>query len=544
MKQNKLLIIILTTCILLSCMEKKKKMDLIIYNAVIYTVDDDFSIKESLAIKDGKIAAVGSNDEIRNKYSAETEINLNGNFIYPGLIDAHCHFYNYGINLMNANLVGVKSFEEAIEIIKDHHGKYPSEWITGRGWDENIWQIKEFPHKSLLDKAFPDIPVILIRIDGHAAVANSEALKRAGVDNKTSVAGGEFLKKNGELTGILIDNAISLVRQYVPEPKYKEKVTALLNAQQKCIDVGLTSLSDAGLDKEIIMLMDSLHKTGDLKMRIYAMLNPNQENFETFMYNGIFKTDYMNVRSVKLYADGALGSRGAKMLEEYSDDLGNTGLLIETPEKLYELSLKAWEHGYQVNTHCIGDSAVRLMLNIYGKILKGKNDKRWRIEHAQVVHPDDFKLFGKYSVVPSVQTIHATSDMKWAVTRIGNERIKGAYAFRDLLNQIGWLPNGSDFPIEPINPLYGFYAAVERKDFDGYPENGFQTENALTREQALRSMTIWAAKSNFEENEKGSIEPGKFADFIITKQDIMQMDIDKVPYLEIENTYIAGEKCK
>ena len=532
---------ILPGLILSSCNENKRTMDLIIFNATIYTVDEDFSIAESAAINDGKIVAAGSNDEILKKYEAETLLDLEGGFVYPGLIDPHCHFYGYGNSLMNANLAGARSFEEIIDLIKAHHLKFPAEWIQGRGWDQNLWPVQEFPHKSQLDRVFPDTPVLLIRIDGHAAVANSEALKRAGIDENTEIEGGEFLKQSGELTGILIDNAIGIVNNHIPGPEYEEKVAALLNAQENCFAVGLTSVGDAGLDREIIMLMDSLQKSGDLKMRIYAMLNPTRENFETFVMKGIYKTEHMNVRSVKLYADGALGSRGAKMIEEYSDDPGNYGLLLETPANLADISRRAYDFNYQVNTHCIGDSATRLVLNIYGDILTGKNDRRWRIEHAQVVHPEDFDLFGKYSIIPSVQTTHATSDMRWAGSRIGS-RLKGAYAFRDLLDQNGWIPNGSDFPVEHINPLYGFYAGVARKDHDNYPESGFQMENALSREQALKAMTIWAAKAAFEEKEKGSIEPGKLADFIVTGEDLMHMDIDRVPQLKILSTFSGGKK--
>ena len=540
--QKYLVLTIIVTGILFSCKEKKHNMDLIIYNANIYTVDKDFTQAESAAIKDGKFVATGSDQEILGKYRAASVIDMEGRFVYPGLIDPHCHFYGYGISLMNADLVGARSFEEIKEIIQKHDREFPSEWILGRGWDQNLWPVQEFPHKGRLDRIFPDKPVLLTRIDGHAAIANSEALRRAGIDTETTVDGGEFIKENGELTGVLIDNAINLVRQHVPAPEYQDKVAALMNAQKNCFAVGLTSVGDAGLDRDMIMLMDSLQKSGDLKIRVYAMLNPSRENFENFLQKGIHKTEHMNVRSVKLFADGALGSRGARMIEEYSDDPGNYGLLIETPEYLSRISRKAWEHGYQVNTHCIGDSAVRLMLDIYGNILGGTNERRWRIEHAQVVHPDDFDLFGKYSVIPSVQTTHATSDMKWAIHRIGSERMKGAYAYKDLLEQIGWLPNGSDFPVEHINPLYGFYAGVARKDLEGYPEGGFQMENSLTREQALRGMTIWAAKAAFEEDEKGSIEPGKFADFIVTDEDLMEMDMERVPHLKIRSTFSSGKE--
>ena len=527
-------------CLLLSC-NQKENMDLVIYNAKIYTVDDNFSTAEAAAIKDGRFVATGTNDEITGKYRSANSLDLEGKFVYPGFIDPHCHFYGYGSSLVNADLAGTNSFEEIIGIITQHHENYPSEWILGRGWDQNRWPVQEFPHRDHLDKVFPDTPVLLTRIDGHAAIANSEALRRAGVDAGSSVSGGEFLKEGKELTGILIDNAIGMVRQHVPAPEYSEKVAALMNAQKNCFAVGLTSVGDAGQDRDIVLLMDSLQKAGDLKMRVYAMLNPTRENYDRFMLRGIYKTDHLNVRSVKLFADGALGSRGAKLIGQYDDDPGNTGLLVETPLNLQRISRLAYEHGYQVNTHCIGDSAVRLILDIYGNILGGKNDRRWRIEHAQVVHPEDFDLFGKYSVIPSVQTTHATSDMKWAGSRIG-PRLKGAYAFRELLDQNGWLPNGSDFPVEHINPLYGFYAGVARKDLDGYPEGGFQMENALSREQALRSMTIWAAKANFEEDEKGSIEPGKLADFVVTGEDLMQIDIDGVPQMGIRYTFSGGEK--
>jgi hypothetical protein len=286
--------------------------------------------------------------------------------------------------------------------------------------------------------------------------------------------------------------------------------------------------------------VDSLQKAGSLKMRIYGMLSPGRKDLEAYMYQGIYKTDHLNVRSLKLYADGALGSRGALMLDPYSDDPHNTGLLVTDPEDLKNIFREAYQYGYQVNTHCIGDSANRLMLQIYSEILEGENDRRWRIEHAQVVHPDDFILFKKYNIIPSVQPTHATSDMYWADERLAENRLTGAYAYKKLLEQNSWIPNGSDFPVESINPIYGFYAAVTRKDLEGYPEGGFMPEQCLTREEALRAMTIWAARAAFEENEKGSIEPGKFADFIVTSSDLMKIPEHKIPNVKIKMTFSGG----
>ncbi|MFN8254144.1 MAG: amidohydrolase family protein [Bacteroidales bacterium] len=535
-------IIFLSFMILSACTRQKTKVDFIVKNAKIYTVNGNFDIVQSLAVKNGKFIATGSNDSVLDNFFSDDVIDLQGKTIFPGFYDAHCHFYGYGLDLQQANLVGTKSFEEIVGIVKEHALKHQEEWIFGRGWDQNDWKIKEFPVNSMLNLAFPNRPVVLTRIDGHAVIANAEALKRANITINSKIDGGKILVKDGKPTGLLIDNAINLLMKSVPKNTPEIITNALLAAQQKCFSVGLTTVDDAGLSKETVVLIDQLQNEGKLKMRIYAMLDPSEENFEYFVKKGIYKTEKLNVRSIKLYADGALGSRGAALISDYSDDPGNKGLILTKPEEIEKICKLAIESQYQVNTHAIGDSANRLMLRIYGKVLKEKNDRRWRIEHAQVIHPDDFKLFAGFSIVPSVQPTHATSDMYWAAERLGKERVKFAYAYKLLMEQNGWIPLGSDFPVEDINPLYGFYAAVSRKDLKNYPENGFQTENALTREQALKGMTIWAAKSNFEEKERGSIEPGKMADFVVLQDDIMVVPINRVPEVKVHQTYIGGEK--
>jgi predicted amidohydrolase YtcJ len=535
-------ILLFFSLLMVSGCNTKKKVDLLLHHAHIYTVDDQFTIYEAMAVDKGKIIATGTDIEIQDSYEGKEVIDAEGKTVYPGFVDAHCHLLEYGLGLQQAELTGTTSFKEVIEKLKTHQKQYPMEWVLGWGWDQNDWPVQKFPDKSLLDKIFPDKPVYIVRIDGHAALANSKALEIAGINTSTKIKGGEILKDKNGLTGVLIDNAKTLIEKVLPLDNNSTKTTALLRAQQNCFGVGLTSLDIAGLYKNDVLLIDSLQKAGKLKLRIYAMLHPIKENMEYFMKKGYYKTDRLDVRSIKLYTDGALGSRGALLLKPYTDDPENYGLLLHEKEYYTHACSTALEYNYQVNTHCIGDSANRMILNIYGSFLKGKNDRRWRIEHTQVIDPADFYLFGKYSIIPSVQTTHATSDMYWAGERLGKERLKSAYAYRRLLEQNGWLPNGSDFPVESINPLYGFYAGVTRQDLKGYPQEGFQKNDALTREQALKAMTIWAAKAAFEENEKGSLEPGKWADFVITDQDIMTVPEPAIPRTKVLETFIGGEQ--
>jgi hypothetical protein len=540
--KNALIVFVLIPLIM-NFLDQKEKVDLIVSNARVYTLDENFSQVESFAVKNGKIIANGTSDDILQKYKAKNTFDAKEKFVYPGFNDAHCHFNGYAVNLMQyADLRGTASPEEIYEHLKLHHQKFGGEWILGRSWDQNDWANQEFPTKEGLDKLFPDTPVYLIRVDGHAGWCNSKALEIAGITANTKIEGGEIILKNGEPTGILIDNAESLLVKHLPEISAEQQKKGLLEAQKNCFAAGLTSLTDCGVSKNTILMMDEMQKAGKLKMRINAMLNPSEENFEYFVKKGIYKTDRLLVNTIKVYADGALGSRGALLLDDYSDDSGNRGLQISTQEYYDNVCKLAYDNNYAVATHAIGDGGNRLMLNTYAKFLKEKNDRRWRVEHSQIIHPDDFEKFGKYSIIPSIQATHCTSDMPWAEKRIGEERIKGAYAYQTLLKQLGWIPNGTDFPVENIYPLYTFYASVFRTDHNGWPKGGWQKEEGLTREQTLRSMTSWVAKASFEEKEKGSLTPGMWADFVIIDTDLMTATPDEVLAAKILSTWSTGGK--
>ncbi len=541
MKKEYYFLYLLILMILSSCDTMKKKADLVIFNAKVYTVDENFSTAECVVVSDGVIIDIGSSD-IARKYEADRLLDVSGMFVYPGFYDAHCHFLAYGEGkLRQADFSGTASFEEVVGRVKDHALANSSEWVLGRGWDQNDWPVKEFPDNKALDEIFPDRPVLLIRVDGHAALANSEAMRRAGINAGTKVKGGEVILEQGKPSGVLIDNAIELVRAVIPPQGEELKISGLKVAQADCFAVGLTSVMDAGLDVADIMLIDSLQKQGVIKMKVNAMLASTDTAYLDFMKQGTYKTGKLHVNSIKLYADGALGSRGACLIHEYSDDPGNHGLIIHDDAYYRDVMVNAYKYLYQVNTHAIGDSGNRYMLDLYASFLGGRNDRRWRIEHAQIVAPEDFRKFSEHNIIPSVQATHATSDMYWAGDRVGEERLKGAYAYRSLLATNGWLPNGTDFPIEQINPLYTFYASVARKDLQGYPEGGYLPEESLSREEALRSMTIWAAKGAFEEHEKGSLEIGKAADIVVLDTDLMAEHESELPRAGVAFTIVDGE---
>jgi len=523
-----------------SCSEKIKA-SLIVHNGVIYTVDSSFSNVEAMAIENGKIIALGSNKDILNNYQSDSIIDAKGKSIFPGLIDAHCHFTGYATDKWKCELYGTKSFEEVIKKIQSYASNAPMEWIYGHGWDQNDWPLKIFPNKNILDSLFPNRPVFLKRIDGHAALVNQKALDIAGVNSKTIITGGSVEIINGKLTGMLIDNAMSLVDNKIPTISDSLALQYYTEAQEECFAFGLTGVHDCGINEHTVELLMQSEKLEKLKMKVFALLSDSADYYARWISKGPYKSTLLHVGGFKLYADGALGSRGACLLENYSDKADWKGFLLDKEAHFNQIAKLLVSTPFQMCTHAIGDSGNRIILKIYANALKGKNDKRWRIEHAQVMNSADFHFFGDNNVIPSVQPTHATSDMYWAGDRLGSSRIKEAYAYKKLLQENNWMPLGTDFPVEYIDPFKTFYASIVRKDATGFPKNGFQVENALSREQTIRGMTIWAAKAAFEEKEKGSLEIGKSADFIILDKDLMKCKESEILTIKIVQTFINGK---
>ncbi|HET8809251.1 MAG TPA: amidohydrolase, partial [Flavobacteriaceae bacterium] len=452
---KKIMLVFLAILLSVSCSEEKKIADLLVINAKVYTVDDQFSVVEAFVVKEGKIVATGTTEEIQQKYRSEKILDAEGKTILPGLIDAHAHFLGLGLQQNKVDLTATKSFEEVVQRIVEFQQENQAAYITGRGWDQNDWEHKEFPNKKILDSLFPNTPVAITRIDGHALLANQKALDLARITPETKAKGGKIEVIDGKLTGILIDNAMEILRKSIPKPTRKELINALLAAQEICLNHGLTTIDDAGLDKNAIQLIDSLHKSGDLKIRIYAMASATEENLDHYLKKGPVKTDRLSVCSFKVYADGALGSRGAVLKAPYSDKPHHFGTMLIGVDEFKKLAGRIYNSKFQMNTHAIGDSANVVVLKTYDSLLQKNEDRRWRVEHAQIIDENDFDYFSKNSI-PSVQPTHATSDMYWAEDRLGN-RIKNAYAFNKLLEQAGIIALGTDFPVEKVSPFLTFY---------------------------------------------------------------------------------------
>jgi len=547
MRKPSIYFCLLATLLLAAC-STRRSVDYIFTNATVYTVDSNFTVAQAFAVDKGKFVATGSTTTVLDQFSSDSIIDLNGQPVYPGFYDPHAHFLGLGQMLDQADLVGATSYQDVIDRLKAYHAKHPDVlWIIGRGWDQNDWPksdspVRGFPTNKLLNDAFPNIPVALTRIDGHALLVNDKGLKLARVTGATPMPGGEVVLAGTQPSGVLVDNAMQVVRRVIPQPDEEAKTRMLQAAEKACLELGLTTVSDAGLNRPDIELIDKLHQEKKLKIRDYVMISLGESNLEYYLKKGPFQTDRLTVKSFKLYADGALGSRGACLRKPYSDRPETTGFLLLSPSELERVTKLIANSGFQANTHCIGDSANHLMLSLYGTYLKTKNDRRWRIEHAQVVSPEDVAKFGQYSIIPSVQPTHATSDMYWAGERLGKAREKGAYAFNDLMKQNGYITFGSDFPVEYVNPLFGFHSAVARQDAKNFPKGGYQPENAVSRKDALLAMTRWAAYACFEDSLRGSIAPGKQADFVILDKDIMKAPNEQLRAVKVRQTWVGGER--
>ena len=536
MKQHKLIVLLL----LLMSIGCGERVDLLVHNAQVYTVNDNFDKVSAFAVKNGKFVAVGG-EELLEKYKPANTVDAQGLSIYPGFIDAHSHLLELGLNQFKADLKNSLGMNHVVQKLKEHQQIHNHNFIMGIGWDQNQWKDNSYPDNKVLNIAFPNTPVVLKRVDGHAYLVNNKAIEMAMINENTKIEGGQIIREKGKLTGLFIDNAMDLINGIIPEFSREQKVNAYQAAQELCFVNGLTTVTEAGLSKENIYLLDSLQKSDLLKIRVYAMIENDRKSIDHFMDSGILKTAQLNVRSVKIYADGALGSRGAALKSDYSDQKGHRGSLLLSKDSLKQIASLLAKNSFQLNTHAIGDAANQMVLEAYNEVLDSIEDPRWRIEHAQVMSPEDFQMFND-KIIPSVQPLHATSDMNWAVKRIGIQRLKGAYAYKDLLDWSGLLALGTDFPVEEINPFQTFYAAVSRKPPGAWSSQApFQEKNALSRYEALLGITKWAAYASFEENEKGSIEVGKYADFVILDQDIMRVAIDRVIDTKIVATILNGK---
>ena len=524
--------------------------DLIVHGGRIYTVDPNRPFVDAMVIKDGKVVFVGPERLAMNyKGTATRAIDLAGKTVIPGMIDAHAHLSGLGSALRTVDLVGTTSYEDIIARVSARARETPAgTWIVGRGWDQNDWPDTRFPTNEALSRAVPGHPVYLTRVDGHAALINAAALRAAGITAATKDTPGGKLERNadGSPTGVLIDDAMFQAQRVIPATTKDEMRRATVAAVHEANRWGLTGIHDAGVATNETALYEEMAQDGSFTLRSYLMVQPDDASLAYFFKRGPqlgLHGGKIWIRSIKAYADGALGSRGAALLEPYADDAKTNGLIRTTPERFKFLAVSALKNGFQLNSHAIGDRGNRIVLDAYESALKEvpTGDHRLRVEHAQIIHSDDIPRFAQLGVIPSMQASHQTSDMYWAGNRLGQNRLLGSYAWRSLLNTGAIIPNGSDFPVEHVNPLISFHAAFSRQDAKDWPVGGWLPQERMTRDEALKSMTIWAAYSGFMEKEVGSLEPGKYADFVILDQDIMQVPAELVLKTNVVSTYLGGK---
>lgn len=550
----------------ISCEQEKEKASLVILNANAYTVNPDMPKAGSIAVMGDTISFVGQGNEAEMFIGDDTKvIDLQGKTLTPGFIEGHAHFIGVGVNAMNLDMLQVRSYEEMLEMVAEAaKNTRPGVWITGRGWHQDKWDslaptmFKGFPTHDGLSEVAPDNPVYLKHASGHAAIANAKAMEIAGVmninrevPNIEQVAGGEIFKDElGNPTGIFNENAMGVVTEHIPTRTLEGNIRAAELAMQACLEHGITSFQDAGITKDIEVLYRKLAEEGKMKVRVWAMLSGRDsvllsEYYENGPAVGL-GNNFLTLRSIKLYTDGALGSRGAWLLEQYADMPDQYGHETTPMRVVYETSLKALESGLQVCSHAIGDRANREVLDNYEKAFQEKpdlaQDHRFRVEHAQHLSAADIPRFGELGIIPAMQAVHMSSDRPWAIERLGKERIvEGAYVWRKLLDSGAKIVNGTDAPVEPIDPIPSFYASVTRQTLAGEPEGGFEPSQKMTRDEALRSYTLDAAYGAFEEDIKGSIEVGKLADFAVFSQDLMQVEDSKILDTRADMTIVGGK---
>jgi predicted amidohydrolase YtcJ len=531
---------ILATFFLISSCFKGKSVDTIVHNARIHTMDDQLTVGQAMAVKDGLIVEIGPERQILNKYSANETIDAGGKDVYPGFTDAHGHMLLLAKQRLSADLTGSRSFDEVLTRVEKYQQKKHRSFIVGRGWDQSLWNNTDLPDNKRLNELFPDTPVCLYRIDVHALLANDAALKLANITSSTTIDGGIIHQKDGLCTGLLVDNAMEAITKLIPPFSNKDIQQTLLEIQEDLFQYGITGVHEAGIDFKDIALFEELINNGKLHLNTYAMLMPTPENFNFARKNGIYENKNLLIRSFKVFGDGALGSRGAYLKEEYHDAPNHFGLLTTPIKEMQKIADFCNEQGYQMNTHSIGDSTNRILLDIYAKEYEKNKDHRWRIEHAQLIDPIDLMLFGKTGAFPSVQPTHAVSDQRWIEDRVGQVRMQGAYAYKTLMTKAGMLAIGTDFPVEDIDPFLTIHAAVQRKNSANFPTNGFLMNEAITLNQCIKGMTIWAAFATFQENQLGSLEKGKDATFVIFESTVVSQPLF-VPNFA-HSTFIKGKK--